>query len=187
MANEFVDREIIAHHEAAHAVIALEVGDGLLDVGIDLDRVDATGGIGNVGCRLFVADMDGLVPSDVESEQRRLAGRIDCSGTVLAAGAASDAKLRDEDPWNALRKQKADYDKMRDLLAQAHLDGTPELLDMRLRQQLDLAVQALNDPHIWRAVEVVADAALECTRLTSSEIESLAKPELEPAEEQARP
>ena len=56
-------REIVAHHEAAHAVIALELGDGLLDVGIDLDRVDATGGVGNVGCRLFIADLNDVAPN----------------------------------------------------------------------------------------------------------------------------
>ena len=87
---------------------ALELGPGILEIGIDLARVDDTGGVGNVGCRLFVADLTDVAPSEVEAEQRRLAGRIDCSGTVLAAGAASDAKLRGEDPWGALLKQQGD-------------------------------------------------------------------------------
>ena len=173
-------REIVAHHEAAHAVIALELGDGLLDVGIDLDRVDATGGVGNVGCRLFIADLNDVAPSEIETEQRRLAGRIDCAGSVLAAGAASDARLRDEDPWTALCKQKADFDRMRDLLERAGLDAPPDLAEARLRQQLGLAVQALKDPMVWDAVEAVATAAMERTRLTGPEIEALAKPKLEP-------
>ena len=176
----FTEREIIAHHEAAHAVVAIEIGDGLLDVGIDLERVDATGGIGNVGCRLFVADLDDVAPSEVEVEQRRLAGRIDCNGTVLAAGAASDARLRNEAPWDALRKQQGDYDHMRDLLGRAHLDATPELEEERLRMQLDLAVATLNDPLVWQAVETVAKAALERIVLTGPEIVALATPMLEP-------
>ena len=98
----FSERQVIAYHEAAHAVVAIEMGIGLLDVGIDLERVDATGGVGNVGCRLFVADLTDIEPSDLEAEQLRLAGQIDCTGTVLAAGAASDAKLHEEDPWSAL-------------------------------------------------------------------------------------
>lgn len=176
----YSERETIAHHEAAHAVMAIEVGDGLLDVGIDLDRVDATGGIGNVGCRLFVADLDNVTPSDLEFEQRRLAGRIDCSGTVLAAGAASDAKLRGQDPWTALQKQHGDYEHMLDLLRRAKLDTTPELETERLHAQLDLAVEALQDPLVWKTVEAVAQAALDRNILTGLEIVAIAKPKLEP-------
>ena len=176
----YSERDIIAHHEAAHAVMAIEVGDGLLDVGINLGRIDATGGIGNVGCRLFVADLENVTPSDLEVEQRRLAGRIDCSGTVLAAGAASDAKLRGEDPWTALRKQEGDYEHMLDLLRRAKLDATPDLETERLRAQLDLAVQALQDPLVWKAVEAVARGALDRDILTGPEIVAIAKPKLEP-------
>ena len=173
------DREVIAHHEAAHAVLALELGLGILDVGIDLERVDATGGVGNVGCRLFVADLTDVSPRNLETEQRRLAGQIDCSGTVLAAGAASDARLRDEDPWSALQKQESDFKHMVELLQRARLDETPELAEERLRTQLDLAVEALNDPMVWQAVEVLAQAVLDRGPLKGSEIETLVKPELE--------
>jgi hypothetical protein len=176
------DREVIAHHEASHAVLALELGLGILEIGIDLERVDATGGVGNVGCRLFVADLTDVAPRNLEAEQRRLAGRIDCSGTVLAAGAASDARLRGEDPWSALQKQETDFKHMRDLLQRARLDGTPEVAEERLRSQLDLAVEALEDPLVWQAVELVAREVLERGPLKGAEIEALVKPELEPAD-----
>ena len=178
--HQLAERELIAHHEAAHAVMAIELGLGLLDVGIDLDRVNATGGIGNVGCRLFLADLKDVASSDLEDEQRRIAGLIDCSGTVLAAGAASDAKLQDEDPWNALRKQGGDFKQMRDLLRRARLDEVPELEEERLRSQLNLAVQALEDPIVWKAVKAIARAALDRNVLTGADIEALAKPTLEP-------
>ena len=173
------EREVIAHHEAAHAVVAIEMGIGLLDVGIDLARVDATGGVGNVGCRLFVADLSDIVPSELEAEQLRLAGQIDCTGTVLAAGAASDAKLQDEDPWSALQMQQSDFRHMRELLKAAELDSTPEIEQDRLRSQLDLAVEVLNDPMVWRAVEAVAHEVLERGTVTGPEIEAIAKTILE--------
>lgn len=173
------EREILAHHEASHAVTALELGPGILEIGIDLERVDDTGGVGNVGCRLFVADLTDVAPSEVEAEQRRLAGRIDCSGTVLAAGAASDAKLRGEDPWGALLKQQGDFQHMRDLLRQAKLDDTPEGEEARLRAQLDLATEVLEDEAVWRAVEAVARAVLESGVLRGPAIEAIARPLLE--------
>ena len=171
-----IEREIIAHHEAAHAVVALELDVELLDIGIDLARVEATGGLGNVGCRLFVADLSDVVPSDLETEQRRLAGRIDCNGTVLAAGAASDARLRDENAWTALRKQEGDFEHMRALLKQARLDANEDVEDERLRSQLALAVDALRDPDVWAAVEAVARAALDHGPLRGKEIEAIARP-----------
>ena len=173
------DRELIAHHEASHAVLAIELGVGILDVGIDLDRVDATGGVGNVGCRLFVADLTDVAPKNLEIEQRRLAGQIDINGTVLAAGAASDAKMRNEDPWLALQKQQADFGHMRELLQRARLDETPELEEQRLRTQLELAVEALNDPAVWQAVEAVAAAVLRGGPLNGANVEALVQPGLE--------
>ena len=174
------DDAIIAHHEAAHATLAIELGMGLLDVGVDLKRVDATGGIGNVGCRLFVAELEDVVPSELEAEQRRLMGEIDCNGTVLAAGAAAEAKLRGEEPWLTLHKQQSDLNKMRDLLRRAQL-GATEDEDQRLRLQLDMAVDALNDPAIWRVVEAVAQAVLETGTLSGSAIEQIAEPMLGPS------
>lgn len=182
--NPLSNREVIAHHEASHAVLALELGLGILDVGIDLERVDATGGVGNVGCRLFVADLTDVSPRNLETEQRRLAGQIDCSGTVLAAGAASDARLRGEDPWSALQKQESDFRHMLDLLQRARLDETPALVEERLRSQLELAVEALNDSMVWQAVEALAQAILNRGPLKGSEIEALVKPELEAEENQ---
>lgn len=69
---------------------------------------------------------------------------------------------------------------MRDLLRRARLDGAPESEDERLRSQLDLAVQALEDPMVWKAVEAVARAALGRNKVTAADIEALAKPTLEP-------
>lgn len=179
-AENLAELDIVAHHEAAHAVLAIELGMGVLDVGIDLERVAVTGGIGTVGCRLFVADLTDIAPSDVESEQRKLSGQIDCSGAVLAGGAASDAKLRGEDPWTALQKQQGDLTHMRDLLQRAKLTPTPEAEDERLREQLALAVEALGDPVVWRAIEVLAGAALERVQLSGDEIKAIADPILEP-------
>ena len=175
-----IERTIVAHHEAAHAVLALELGLGVLDVGIDLDRVHVTGGMGTVGCRLFVADLADIAPSEVESEQHRLSGQIDCTGAVLAAGAAADAKLRDEDPWIALQKQQGDLTHMKSLLERAQLAPTPEAEEGKLREQLALAVEAIEDPVIWRAVEALAKAALERVRLDGGEVTRIVERLLKP-------
>lgn len=174
--------ELIAHHEAAHAVVAIELGLGILDIGIDIARVERTGGVGVDGCRLFVCDLSNIAEENLADEKNRQAGLIDCSGTVLAAGAASDAKMLQCDPWVALQRQQGDFRYMRDLLRQAQLAPTPEEQELRLREQVSMAVEALNDPSVWRAVQAVAQAVLKSGPLTGAEIETIVKPILEPIE-----
>ena len=173
------NREIIAFHEAAHAVVAIELGLGLLETGIDIARVEVTGGVGLDGCRLFLADLTDVGPKDLEDEQRRLSGQIDCNGTVLAAGPASDARLREEDPWLALHKQPADLGRMRELLTQAQLAPSVAEEEDRLRAQLAMAVEALKDPAIWSAIQAVAQEILERGSLAGPDIAAIVEPILE--------
>ena len=63
---------------------------------------------------------------------------------------------------------------MRELLQAAALDATPEIEQERLRSQLDLAVEAVNDPMVWRAVEAVAREVLERGILKGPAIEAVA-------------
>jgi|GEM_PF-3148175 len=168
--------EIVAHHEAAHAVIALELGLGILEIGIDLERVAVSGGIGSDGCRLFLADLTEVPRHQLDDEQKRLSGHIDVNGTVLAAGPASDAKLLSEDPWTALHKQHSDLTVMRQLLQRAKLDETEEGVESHLRNQLGLAVEALEEAAVWATVEAVAAAVLSRGPLSGPEIEAIAEP-----------
>ena len=175
-------REVIAHHEAAHAVVAIELGVGILDVGIDLDRFDESGGVGLVGCRLFIADLTDIEPQDVESEQRKLAGHIDRTGAVLAAGAAAEAKIAKEDPWLALHHQTDDISRMRELLEQAKLAPTEAAAMDRLRSQLKFSVEVLEDLEVWLAVGAVAEAVLARGPLSGPEVESIVEAILAPSE-----
>ena len=68
---------------------------------------------------------------------------------------------------------------MRDLLRKAKLDDTPEAEEARLRAQLDLATEVLEDEAVWRAVEAVARAVLESGVLRGPAIEAIARPLLE--------
>jgi hypothetical protein len=175
-------REVIAHHEAAHAVVAIELGVGILDIGIDMSRFDETGGVGLDGCRLFVADLTDVTPQEVESEQLRLAGQIDRTGAVLAAGAAAEARLADEDAWVALHRQSSDIKKMRDLLALAQLAPSEEATNERLRLQLEFSVEVLADPEVWQAVGAVAEAVLARGPMTGPQVEQIVEAILAPSE-----
>ena len=179
-AGEQRSRDVIAHHEAGHAVVAVELGVGLLSIGIDLDRFDVSGGIGLDGCRLFIADLENIEPQQIESEQLKLIGRIDRTGAVLAAGAAAEAKLAKEDAWLQLHRQTDDINRMRALLKQAKLDPTEQAETEKLRTQLDFAVEVLADPAVWQAVGAVAEAVLARGPLSGPMIESIVESILAP-------
>lgn len=159
------ERERIAHHEAAHAVLALYFGM-TLSCGIDLDGATSVAGAsGTVGVNLFVADLN--VP---EAEQQ-----IDLvrNLAVFCAGAASDAKLRGEQPDYALTKQPGDRK-----AAIAHALNHPLVSSMEeaeyvVSMALTKASQYLEKDEIWDWIARVAAACVLSSKMQQPAIEAL--------------
>jgi hypothetical protein len=147
------DREKVAHHEAAHAVLSIRAGFGVSG-GIDLDAPTSVGGAyGNAAVNLL--ELDDALP---EHEQRMdLARNI----AVICAGAASDAKISGIEPCKALRAQPGDLK-----VALEHAGGSTmvrspkEAVHVVMRIGLLQAVRLINCPEVWLAVERVAAAVL---------------------------
>lgn len=160
------DRAKVAHHEAAHAVLAYVWDLGLAD-GIDLDAATSVeGAFGNV--QVYVRAIDGSLPEEVQQAD------LICNLSVYCAGAASDAKIKQIDPFEALRAQPGDFGE-----ALRHARSSPLLTDEAMalaavKVGLATAVGWLEKPYIWVRVERVANAALEVRgKLGKDEIEAL--------------
>jgi hypothetical protein len=144
--------EMVAHHEAAHSVLAVVYRRGLCG-GIDLHApTSVPGATGQTNVNLYVPD-----PTATDEEQRlNLARNL----AIICAGAASDAKTGGLAPRAALVAQVGDH---RAALAHAALhpvvSGSVQI-DFAVNFALDLAVVELAKPVVWLAVEDVAAACL---------------------------
>lgn len=174
------EQERIAHHEAAHAVLTILAAIGVAAKGIDLAYTNAsTGSSGGLFGKLFDIDLSDLKSPELESEQQANEKEINLNGGIVAAGAASDAKLLRLDPWVALQQQHSDLQVMRNLLRRAQLSSNQEVEDALIRNQLSEAVSALENPIIWKAVEAVAAAVVTRSPLPGTTITAIAMPILE--------
>lgn len=171
------EQERIAHHEAAHAVLTVLAGINVAAEGIDLAYTNpSTGSSGGLFGMLFDIDLSALKSPELEAEQQKHDKEIQLNGGIVAAGAASDAKLLRLDPWEALQEQPSDLRMMRDLLKRAQLSSSQEVEEDHIRTQLGEAVLALQNPIIWEAVEAVATAVLTHSPLPGADIETIAVP-----------
>jgi hypothetical protein len=164
----------IAHHEAAHSVMAILYGAGLSG-GIDLTApTSVPGSFGVSAVSLFEPD-----PSLSEAEQQLEVVR---SLVIICAGAASDAKLEGLTLQQAIAGQPGDLG-----VAQEHAKLHPIVSDGEIDYVIDIALsraaQVLDRAEVWDAVEAVASAALANDgKLDRIAIEELASHLLAPAD-----
>lgn len=169
--------ERIAHHEAAHAVLTILAGLDVAAEGIDLAYTNpSTGSSGGLFGNLFDIDLSALKSPELETQQQENMKEINLNGAIVAAGAASDAKLLGLDPWEALQEQPSDLRMMRNLLKRAQLSSSPKVEEAHIRSQLREAVLALQNPIFWEAIEAVATAVLTRSPLPGTDIETIAVP-----------
>lgn len=172
--------EKVAHHEAAHAVVAILGGAGLSDAGINLNAPSSVeGAFGNAGANTY--DHDVTLPPDVQ--QWRLIYNL----MTLCAGAASDAKISGIPVRDALARQKGDeshaYQQLRSTpLIDQDSEGAAKEREGVLGIALDKLSAKLADPQVWAMVEAVAKAAIDAGGILSkAEIEAIYS-EMKPAE-----
>ena len=162
-------REQVAHHEAAHAVVALDTRLGLSSHGMDLDApTSVPGAFGKTGVMTFAADL-----TQPEADQFKDLGVL---LAVTLAGAASDAKIRGITLQVALQAQPGDLSVAKILCADypfARDDDEAVALD----HGLQIAAKALAKNELWDAVCAVAKACLaRGGKLSKEEIEAIALP-----------
>ena len=164
-------RERVAHHEAAHAVLAHRLGAGVLPEGINLDApTQMPGAFGNAAVNLLDHDST-LYPAEQQKDLLR-------NLAVVCAGAASDSKITGKPLSQALSDQPGDEKLARRLLDETPLIGTRDPQQRQAEQALVLdaalerAAHELADPVVWRAIEKVAQATVNAGgRLTKQQIE----------------
>lgn len=142
-------RERVAHHEAAHAVIAIFYKAGLTAHGIDLNApTSVQGASGNAGVNIYVPDF-----SDPEPELR-----ITCISNlaIICAGAAADARIEGTPLRGALASQTGDEAVARQEAARYPFCSTPAEIEGALVVALDVVWNVLAKPHVWSAVEALA-------------------------------
>ena len=149
-------RRRVAHHEAAHAVIAYLHGLGLSEHGIDLDaETSVEGAYGGAGVLLIAPD------PEAEAAAERLA--LFQNLMVVCAGAASDAKIELRELRAALSAQPGDERVALSLLAESTTieAETTEEREAQTSYVLQLALghvrEKLDKPEVWNAVTSLAD------------------------------
>lgn len=151
MANALTHREIVAHHEAAHSVIAVCCGPGVSG-GIDLNAATSVAGaFGNTKVYLFAPDA-----SQPIGVQERDALR---NAAIICAGAASDAKLHAIGLNQALVAQPGDHAFVHSHLATHPCVPAGDIVSV-VAVGLATADFHLAKAHVWDAVESVATACL---------------------------
>jgi hypothetical protein len=166
-------RERVAHHEAAHMVLAVQIGAGIGDQGMDLNAPTSTeGAYGNATVMLLIHDASQTIEEQKEDLLRNL--------VIICAGAASDAKLMVRPLREALRRQPGDEKDARKLIAQSPLTEKNdehtrrEEEELLLNKALELAARQLEKPIVWKTIQEVARATLnEGGRLTKPQIEAI--------------
>jgi hypothetical protein len=163
------DRERVAHHEAAHAVLSLRAGFGVSG-GIDLDaQTSVEGAFGNAAVALSMLDAD--LPT---AQQQMELGR---NLSVICAGAASDARILEIDPEDALLAQPGDYGVAIQYAAGSSIIGNVKDAEYVVTQiALPVAVRDVGRPEVWQAIERLAAALLEAGgRLDRDQVEALGR------------
>ena len=170
-------RERIAHHEAAHAVMMIFTKVGVPPGGISIDLVNpATSGLGSVDGRLYDIDLRDLSGPALEARQKEEAPAAMCNGLVILAGAVADAKVEGRDAWDCLIEQTSDLSQARDMLRRGQYASVAAQEDQALKVQLDEAKEVLEEREIWAAVQAVARAVLKTGKLSGPEIEAITDP-----------
>jgi hypothetical protein len=147
------EKERVAHHEAAHVVIAVLYGIAPTMHGIDLNvPTSAPGAFGNAGVATF--DYDASLPG----QQQRL--DLVRNLAIICAGAASDARILSRPLDEALRAQVSDHQAARGYLALSPLISSEAEADYILEIGLARAAKLLDDNENWLLVETIAKAAL---------------------------
>ena len=165
-------REQVAHHEAAHAVMALIVRHGLSHHGMDIDAPPSVpGATGQTGVMTFAADL-----TQPEADQFKDLGAL---LAVTLAGAAADARIKGVSLWDALQAQPGDLGVAQGFCAEYPFARGPDEA-MALQMGLEIAEKRLAWPGAWDAVCAVAASCLAAGgKLTKAEIEAVALPILD--------
>ncbi len=171
-------RERIAHHEAAHAVVALAMGLPAPSAGIDIDRENPeTGGLGSFFATMWtIEDLTHLTGSALEKAQAEEVKYARFNLMAILAGAACDSRVLGEDLMDALSQQPGDRAAAIGILARMAVPLTDH--EESLRSQMSDAASALKEFEIWNAVKEVATATLATGQLAGEEIEKIARPHL---------
>jgi hypothetical protein len=161
------DREKVAHHEAAHVVMSVQLGASVPGQGIDIDAPSSVeGAYGNAWVNIFAQD-----PNPEEDEQIKI---LRDNLAIVCAGIASDAKLMGRSLREALSRQPSDEQLARELLGNSPLVDTKELQEYILDGVLRFVERAFEDKIIWSAVQEIARACIkEGGRLSKSQIEQI--------------
>jgi hypothetical protein len=174
-------REQLAHHEAAHAVLALHFGAGLASQGIDLDApTSVQGAYGTASVNLFVPDL-----TEPQAEQLKVCGS---SLAIVCAGAASDARVLGIPLADALAAQPGDESTARQHVALYPFGQTRGDQDNALTAGLEIAERTLQAPGVWDAVEAVArEVLIVGGKLPPDKIRDIATPILAAARAASNP
>ena len=161
------DRKKVAHHEAAHAVVAHSVGAGIVEGGIDIDAPSSVeGAYGRTAVNIFAHE-----ESLTETQQKE---SVIHSLAIICAGAASDARLLNRPLDEALAAQSADASEAKKFLADNPLVETPEEAEFLLKEAMRYTAKILDRPEIWSAIELVAEECIKNDgKLSKAQIEGL--------------
>lgn len=146
-------REQVAHHEAAHAVLAIRAGIGVSG-GIDLDApTSVDGAFGQAAVSLLVLD-DSL---PVDEQRLDLARNL----SIICAGAASDARIKGVTPLEALEAQPGDYGvALQHAQSCSVVENEEEAQYAVTEVGLSHAVREVARVEVWAAIERVATAVI---------------------------
>jgi hypothetical protein len=146
-------REQIAHHEAAHAVLAIRAGVGVSG-GIDLDApTSVDGAFGQAAVNLLVLD-DSL---PVNEQRLDLARNL----SIICAGAASDARITGAKPLEALEAQPGDYSlALQHARSSSVVESEEEAKHVVTEVGLSHAVKEVARAEVWAAIKRIATAVI---------------------------
>lgn len=160
-------RSQIAHHEAAHAVMAHRLGPGIHQSGINLNHQSEAGANGGAMCNLWDDD-----PSVSEKKrQRSLLENL----MIVCAGPACDAKMTGRSLQQALQTQVSDLANAKQLLKKSPLvnrdgqDNGENEEQYLLVAAMKAASDQLAKPEVWQAIEKVANATINSNGTLSRE------------------
>lgn len=162
-------REQVAHHEAAHAVLAICAGIGV-NGGIDLDApTSVDGAFGQAAVKLLVLDSSLSVAEQRQDLARNL--------KIICAGAASDARIKGITPLEALQAQPGDYGvALQHARSSAVVESEEEAQYVVTEVGLPHAVDALSRVEVWAAIERVASAVIVSGgRLDQNQLEAIGR------------
>lgn len=147
------EREQVAHHEAAHAVLAIRAGIGVSG-GIDLDApTSVDGAFGQAAVNLLMLD-DSL---PVEEQKLDLARNL----SIICAGAASDALITGATPLEALEAQPGDYSvALQHARSSSMVESDEEAFYVVTELGLSHAIKEVARVEVWAAIERIATAVI---------------------------